>query len=1297
MGALLVASVSTFVSCKDYDDDINDLRALIDKNAKAIENINTQITAGTAITTVTSAADGGVGITLSNGQTYTIVNGKDGKDGADGQNGKDGKDGTVWTIGDDGYWYLNGEKTDYYALGTQGAQGEKGEKGDKGDKGDQGDQGEKGDKGDKGDQGDQGEKGDKGDKGDKGAKGDKGDKGDKGADGKNGADGADGADGKDGVNPDYYVPNAETGFFDVYKWDAATGKYVKSATTISFLTPGVITAVMDNNNLTLYGVKDKDGKVDPKGIIIPLNNALRSMVFAGDDEDAKGNILRTYLDGVPAIQVKSFAFRELTVSNKDSKTEIWKKKNGATDKDTYINPVTYAYYHVNPSNVNVEDLKSLSYVVKADAQYIVTRTASKDFTATAEFESFKDGILKVKVTTGGQPAESDGLQAYKGKNDITVIALQATKKVGNENEVITSDYTAVYKANINDLIIAENQQYAGLNKYEGKENYPGVADFSHAKNVKDYHFREGDNVMSGNVNAFTISDLNAGTLDDQIVWDETTADLYAEGQDPTVDWKLAYNKSYDLYALTAVHESNKVKGYQNATGVCNKNTLAALGLKLKFEVVKNYKLPVNGAVPQIFTPQEKFISLDEETGIVKADVYGEENKIAAVGRTPIIRAKLVQESTGKVVRVSYIKIQWVRASAAPVAEKCYDLYLDDYAFGCNGGKLRTSVEQINVQLYTKLNMSKEQFHKAYPYFQDTYVAKNTKLIGEDSKEYTYDGDIVGWVEDTTDPVVAYASTATPATTYGKGKDGKIQSVLAGMEGDAFVLDGSTLRNFSTGGNSTYEITMAAPADVLWDYAGKEVTNVVTFASAKSADNTKLEGSKIQVRLISKVKGVTKAAPLTHDADYRDAYWDAAFTYTSYNVNVPNEATKWNPNECLYRNNLNMSFKTYGAGDGIYNGIVKLPGINKTDIKRIVYHFCKKDVEAIKSIGGIDVEFLVLDNDKSTWNQTTTPALSDNRADTLLARKKGSTGAYSVIAYIQNYEIKAGNDAQSILAGDASVKDVYNLFEYNKDNANLAPTTGTIPVSKTKSITYTTDATLAKQLLNTEKMYTLIGAYAEICDINTLVKTVEISYDGQDHFQANIIKPVYGEENKGALIYDAVNFPINSNQTKKSYIRLEDMLDLYEWRYLFDNSNKAEYLFQYPTYNTNGTYKTTGSWHWSFYGPFTITVNPANVECDIDGTRTKVPAGFYVGYNQFGTGAFAPGVVGAAANDVNITDPTDDTPSGHFVKTEFGVLTYHNNGTKLTKDRHLYVPIKVQYGWGEFTIWATVLIKATDEA
>lgn len=125
MGALTIASVSTFTSCKDYDDDISSLQSQIDKLNEMVSKIQGQIDKG-AILTGVDPVENGVKLTLSNGDTYTITNGKDGAKGADGAAGTPGtpgKDADIWKIGDDGYWYKNDTKTDWKALGTDGAAG----------------------------------------------------------------------------------------------------------------------------------------------------------------------------------------------------------------------------------------------------------------------------------------------------------------------------------------------------------------------------------------------------------------------------------------------------------------------------------------------------------------------------------------------------------------------------------------------------------------------------------------------------------------------------------------------------------------------------------------------------------------------------------------------------------------------------------------------------------------------------------------------------------------------------------------------------------------------------------------------------------------------------------------------------------------------------------------------------------------------------------------------------------------------------------------------------------------------
>ena len=83
MGALAIASTSMVTSCKDYDDDIQNLQQQIDANKSAIEEISKLIKEGCVITSVEKATSG-VTVKLNNGDTFTINNGEKGADGTPG-------------------------------------------------------------------------------------------------------------------------------------------------------------------------------------------------------------------------------------------------------------------------------------------------------------------------------------------------------------------------------------------------------------------------------------------------------------------------------------------------------------------------------------------------------------------------------------------------------------------------------------------------------------------------------------------------------------------------------------------------------------------------------------------------------------------------------------------------------------------------------------------------------------------------------------------------------------------------------------------------------------------------------------------------------------------------------------------------------------------------------------------------------------------------------------------------------------------------------------------------------------
>lgn len=225
-GAIVLGLAGVAVSCTDYDGDINDLTERVKKLESTVSDLQTAINNGAVITDVTPITNG-VKVTLSNGKSFDVTNGKDGNDGKD---GAPGKDGSVVTIGANGNWFIDGKDTGFAS------------KGDKGDKGDPGKDGKDGAPG---------------------------------KDGKDGNDGAPGTPGKDGVDGKdalqiWYQPctdksDANYGKWVKYTYDPATKQTTSEVTNIDVFPEGTITAVYDEESgkITFHNVEGaKDGVVE---------------------------------------------------------------------------------------------------------------------------------------------------------------------------------------------------------------------------------------------------------------------------------------------------------------------------------------------------------------------------------------------------------------------------------------------------------------------------------------------------------------------------------------------------------------------------------------------------------------------------------------------------------------------------------------------------------------------------------------------------------------------------------------------------------------------------------------------------------------------------------------------------------------------------------------------------------------------------------------------------------------------------------------------------------------------------
>ena len=363
MGALTIASVSTFTSCKDYDDDISNLQQQIDDLSKTLSELQTKINDGSILKSVESDGNGGIIVTVTKNGTDTPYNIKQGVQGAA------GKDGDVWKIGENGYWYKNDTKTEYYALGT------------KGDKGDQGDQGDKGEAG---------------------------------------------TAGKDGK---YYVPNPDTGTFWVYgdgDKDAYDSKIVYTATNAD-----VITAVWDNDNLTLTNVAGAPGKK----VVVSLSSALKSLVFDPD----------FYYAGIEAFDFATYKYNPATVKAVDADGDYSEDApTVAGDAFTYA-PDLAATYFLNPSNVKMSNDAAKYSFIAYNKDYV--SRAAADYGSTFKVES-ADLTTKGKVTVHAK-YNGNAIKDLANGDKVTVLALQYT----SGDSVVTSDFAAIKASTYSKLVL----------------------------------------------------------------------------------------------------------------------------------------------------------------------------------------------------------------------------------------------------------------------------------------------------------------------------------------------------------------------------------------------------------------------------------------------------------------------------------------------------------------------------------------------------------------------------------------------------------------------------------------------------------------------------------------------------------------------------------------------------------------------------------------------------------------------------------------------------------------------------
>ncbi len=703
---LTLGMAASFTSCKDYDDDIQNLQTQIDEMNKSIKEMQDKINSGCVITNV--AQDGkGVTFTLSDGKTYTVTN------------GENGKDADVWTIGQVNgqyVWFLNGTATTYPAQGPKGDKGDKGETGATGATGAQGEQGPQGPAGPTGPQGPQGPEGPAGPQGPQGPQGDKGDKGDTG---------------------DYYVPGE-----DGYWYLVSGGKKTKTDTPWRPASEEGITAVDNGETVTLYGLKDAEGKgLDP--LVIQKNAQLRGLEFEPE----------LYVNGIEAARYTAL-FKETktavaatgTVTNvTGGPTYKIEKGQPASYKAGTASFVSSAYnelvYNMNPTNASVKGLK---YGLMFADKEVVSRAPE-----------LVDGNIYIE----------DGVMTVNYQVDnFRSILFPGQTEVINEVGLLQSWINNGYIVNEPGHVINPDDQNTPNNidgsRLTGFENY---GKFSMAKFVVQLN---DNGIVSSNYAALVPAvdwiwsfafakpaDLSAtatsgatytyynylnGVTGKSLYTPYNTADEAAQTNiiNVNVDYDKTVNLAEKLSVITANYDFvTKIWVDSNNQPTCCNNNVVSLA-----QIAEQYGLTPRFAMLQYTrgtsqTREDAFGTVNATTGEFTPCYFNNANQSVSnvgvsnksnIGRQPIVVVTLV-DAAGNVVLGQYIKLELVeQAAEIPSSDVEIDLGTKELPYQCPDNVISTTWEQVAGQLLSVINISKTQFENEY---QLSTVTVNGQKVG----------------------------------------------------------------------------------------------------------------------------------------------------------------------------------------------------------------------------------------------------------------------------------------------------------------------------------------------------------------------------------------------------------------------------------------------------------------------------------------------------------------------------------------------------------------------------------------
>ena len=471
------------------------------------------------------------------------------------------------------------------------------------------------------------------------------------------------------------------------------------------------------NSVTALETK-LDARIDV--VNAALAKALRSLVFQPD----------LYVDGIEAFEYPFRVDTTLvkvnvneydrdprtgeTVKHKISKVDDYQY---TTDSKTLVTPLAWPVeYHANPSTTDTKFENIKGFAVR-EAEVISRGASSVKFNAV---EKYLDGTQLFSnqngiITVGIQVADADKSKFIDASGKI----VKGAVATGTDYIAALQSYSSLNGTVGKDTVITSD--YAML--YPEKMWLEGIVWTKPLKKTTVDNDETGNAQATGKHNAQPATATPTGCEKNVHVWDTPKEALAEQSADAV---QLYYNdkEGIKLEQYLGVHmvretqlKSKKTIAEPETVNLTDKE-LGQYGLEYEFDLVY-YLIDSNK------TSDSKFCNLDSKTGNiiaqnVKANEGAGEQSLTSVGREPLVRVVVKDINTKKVLKDGYILVHITKQAPADAEKKAQtidDFNAFEHEFTLCGDFIsdKTKWSEFNEYVLTKGldNLEKEAFDKQY--------------------------------------------------------------------------------------------------------------------------------------------------------------------------------------------------------------------------------------------------------------------------------------------------------------------------------------------------------------------------------------------------------------------------------------------------------------------------------------------------------------------------------------------------------------------------------------------------------